>query len=109
MTSMPAPRARQSHHSSATSSAELRAAKSWRRKPFFFGAYEGLRDRTNATLAATVPTENARNGIFSDYLDPNTGNPIPIEHAACNSLFSWHTLPAGCFNRNPSTDVPWPN
>ncbi len=78
-------------------------------KLFFFGAYEGLRDRTNATLAATVPTENARNGIFSDYLDPNTGNPIPIYMPHVTDFFPGNTLPAGCFNPNPSTDVPWPN
>src|SRR5215831_18983838 len=33
-------------------------------KLFFFGSYEGLRDRTNSTEVGTVPTINARNGNY---------------------------------------------
>ena len=45
-----------------------RGAKSSQDKLFFFGAYEGsARSHSEATNAATVPTENARNGIFSEY------------------------------------------
>jgi hypothetical protein len=86
-----------------------------RDKAFYFGSWEALRDRTSAVSTATVPTANAHHGNFSDYVDPNTGQPILIymphlTDATGNSLFfPNNTLPAGCFNPNPNTDVPWPN
>ncbi|HEV2698257.1 MAG TPA: carboxypeptidase regulatory-like domain-containing protein [Terriglobales bacterium] len=77
-------------------------------KFFYFGSYEGLRDRTGVTVGDTVPTKNARQGIFSDYVDESTGNPIPIYMPHVNNFFPGNTLPAGCFNPNASTDVLWP-
>lgn len=35
-----------------------------RDRTFFFGSYEGLRERKDITSVATVPDENARNGIL---------------------------------------------
>jgi hypothetical protein len=60
-------------------------------RSFFFVHYEGLESRSRSQAVATVPTENARHGDFSDYgvtiYDPNTlanglrrpfsGNTIP--------------------------------
>ena len=71
-------------------------------KMFFFGSYEGLRDRTSSTEIVTVPTKNARNGIFTDY-----GVPIFMPHVT--NFFPGNTLPAGCVNSNLSTDVAWSN
>src|SRR5579884_376977 len=86
-------------------------SKILRDKFFFFASYDGLRDRTNATSAGSVPIASARTGDLSAY-----GVPIYLPHTtALDSsgnvvqLFApGNSLPAGCFNPNPTTNVAFP-
>jgi len=52
-----------------------------RQKTFFLGAYEYFEDRTSATLALNVPSQNLRQGNFSalpaPVRDPLNGQPFP--------------------------------
>lgn len=47
-------------------------------KLFFFGSFEGYRNREGVTFRRTVPTVAMRNGDFSDYRNTTTGAVIPI-------------------------------
>lgn len=55
-------------------------------KLFFFTDYQGTRSKVGGSRLLTVPTVQARNGNFSQYLDSN-GNVIPIYDPA-TSVFN---------------------
>ncbi|HWQ34632.1 MAG TPA: TonB-dependent receptor [Blastocatellia bacterium] len=48
-----------------------------RNKLFFFGSYEGTRNRQNDSLIVSVPTANIRNGDFRNLVD-GSGRPVNI-------------------------------
>ncbi|MFN7994091.1 MAG: carboxypeptidase-like regulatory domain-containing protein [Bryobacteraceae bacterium] len=81
-----------------------------RDKVFFFGSYEGLRRPSGSIVTDTVPTDAARTGDFSAY-----GIPIYMPHTSqitgdgqTTSLFyPNNSLPAGCYNTDPRTNIPW--
>jgi Carboxypeptidase regulatory-like domain len=54
-----------------------------RNRTFFFGAYEGFRQRVPANLAPNVPTLKMRQGDFSDLL--RGANPITIRNPFANN------------------------
>jgi Carboxypeptidase regulatory-like domain len=81
-------------------------------KLFYFGSYEGLRDRSRFIGTATVPTALARTGDLSEYVD-NQGLPIYMPHTVDANgdplFYSGNTLPAGCYVTDPNTNVEWAN
>ena len=71
-----------------------------RDKLFFFGSYQGLRDRTSTSTTATVPTAAARTGDFSAY-----GKAIYEPRAS--TFASGQTIP--CANPSTTVDAPFAN
>lgn len=80
-------------------------------KAFFFGSYEGLRRPSGSIGTASVPTDKARTGDFSDYgipiYMPHTTS-INAEGQTVDLFYPNNSLPAGCFNPDPRTNIPWP-
>jgi hypothetical protein len=84
-------------------------------KTFFFGSYEGLRERSAPTRTALVPTLLERQGDFSQStakpVDPTTrvpfpGNKIPIDHTDGISKNLLPFYPAPHAGPNQSTASP---
>lgn len=66
-------------------------------KTFFFGNYEGFRERLGVTTNATVPDENARKGTIP-ILDPTTGLRKPVNVGVApgvQSILNLYPLPNG--------------
>ncbi len=65
-------------------------------KLFFFGFWEGFRNRQGITKTATVPTPKEREGDFSDLRDPSTGN--QLINFLTGQPFPGNRIPAAAFN-----------
>src|SRR5713101_7190262 len=63
-----------------------------RDKTFFFGYYEGLRNRQGETVSATVPTALERQGDYSQNFD-SKGNLIPLINDFTMQPFPGNKLP----------------
>jgi len=83
-----------------------------RDKAFYFGSFEGLRDRTSYLGTTTVPIAAVRDGDLSAY-----GVPIYMPHTTgidadgntYDLFMAGNTLPGGCYNPDPTTNIRWPN
>ncbi len=62
-------------------------------KMFFFGYYEGLRNRQGETEAATVPSVAERQGDFSQSVNPSTGQVEPLINEFTGQPFPGNQLP----------------
>jgi hypothetical protein len=67
-----------------------------RNKVFFFGFWEGFRNRQGITKTATVPTPQERQGDFSGLQDPSTGN--MLINFATGQPFPNNRIPAPAIN-----------
>lgn len=67
-------------------------------KVFFYGYYEGFRNRQGVTRAAVVPTPGQRTGDFSDVIDPQTGEPRPLIDYLSGQPFPNNQIPAERLN-----------
>lgn len=67
-----------------------------RNKLFFFGFWEGFRNRQGITKTATVPTPQERQGDFSGLQDPSTGN--MLINFATGQPFPNNRIPSALFN-----------
>jgi hypothetical protein len=67
-----------------------------RNKLFFFGYYEGFRNRQGITKAATVPTPLERAGDFSQLQDPSTNN--LLINFLTGQPFPGNRIPSQMFN-----------
>jgi hypothetical protein len=65
-----------------------------RDKTFFFGYYEGLRNRQGETQAATVPSMLERQGNFSQAINPSTGQVAPLINEFTGQPFPGNQLPS---------------
>jgi hypothetical protein len=63
-------------------------------RDFFFGYYEGFRNRQGVTRSATVPSDAERTGDFSGLTDPQTGAPAPLINYFTGQPFANNRIPA---------------
>ena len=76
-------------------------------KDFFFGFYEGLRDREGETKTAIVPTPEQRRGDFSGLTDPQTGQPVPLINYFAGGPVPGNQLPAYMLSPVSAKNLPY--
>ncbi|MEX2304430.1 MAG: TonB-dependent receptor [Bryobacterales bacterium] len=69
-----------------------------RDKAFFYGYYEGFRNRQGVTRAAVVPTPGQRQGDFSGLIDPATGQPRPLINYLSGEPYPDNRIPESQLN-----------
>jgi hypothetical protein len=67
-------------------------------KDFFFGFYEGFRNRQGVTQSATVPSDAQKRGDFSQLRDPQTGQPAPLINYLTGEPFPNNQIPQQAIN-----------
>jgi hypothetical protein len=65
-----------------------------RDRTFFFGYYEGFRNRQGATGSATVPSTYERQGDFSHTVDPSSGQVLPLINYVTGQQYPGNRLPS---------------
>ncbi|MFN7997063.1 MAG: carboxypeptidase regulatory-like domain-containing protein [Bryobacteraceae bacterium] len=63
-------------------------------RTFFFGYYEGFRNRQGETQSATVPSTFERQGDFSHTVDPSTGQVLPLINYMTGQPYPDNRLPS---------------
>lgn len=70
-----------------------------RNRDFFFGYYEGFRNRQGVTRGATVPSDLQRQGNFSELRDPQSGQPVPLMNYFTGEPVPNSQIPQPAMNR----------
>lgn len=79
-------------------------------KTFFFGYYEGFRNRQGETFTSTVPSALERQGNFSQTVDPTTGEVLPLMDETTGQQFEGNQLPSiNSISQNLLSYYPLPN
>ena len=65
-----------------------------REKTFFFGYYEGFRNRQGETFTSTVPSVLERQGDFSQTIDPSSGKVLPLINELTGEPYPDNKLPS---------------
>jgi Carboxypeptidase regulatory-like domain len=63
-------------------------------KTFFFGYYEGFRNREGVTFTSPVPSTLERQGDFSQTIDPSSGEVLPLVNEITGQTYPGNKLPS---------------
>jgi len=81
-----------------------------RDKTFFFGYYEGFRNRQGETFTSTVPSLLERQGDFSQTVDPSSGKVLPLINELTGEQYPGNKLPSiNPISQNLLNYYPLPN
>jgi hypothetical protein len=81
-----------------------------REKTFFFGYYDGFRNRQGQTYTSTVPSILERQGDFSQTIDPSSGKVLPLINELTGDPYPDNKLPSiNSTSQNLLAYYPLPN